>query len=72
MKRKFNNIPNKPYKAIEDGITRYHSRSVALCGVVILSKGDGEYSLLAHTRGVQMREGNGPSTVDILIGMRLW
>lgn len=49
--KKFNNIPNKPYTAVEDGKVRFHSRSIALCGMVILSGGNGEYYFLVHSRG---------------------
>ena len=49
--KKFNNIPNRPYVSVEDGKIRYHSRSVAICAVIILSKGNGEYYTLVHTRG---------------------
>lgn len=49
--KKFNNIPNKPYVSVEDGKVRYHSRSVAVLATVILSNGQGEYSVLVHKRG---------------------
>lgn len=48
--KKFNNKPNKPYTAVEDGKVRYHSRSIALCGIIIL-EGDDDYSFLVHSRG---------------------
>lgn len=49
--KKFNNIPNRPYTAVEDGKVRFHSRSVAISAIVFLSDGRGNYYVLCHTRG---------------------
>lgn len=49
--KKFNNIPNPVYTAVEDGVKRYHSRSLAICALLVLSHGNEEYSVLVHKRG---------------------
>lgn len=51
--KKFNNRPNKQYKSVEDGKIRYDSRSVAVCGIIILCGETEEfgYSVLVHRRG---------------------
>lgn len=52
MEKKFNNLPNKPYTSIEDGKVRHHSRSIAICGMIILiDEIDHKTYLLIHSRG---------------------
>ena len=51
--KKFNNRPNKQYQSIEDGKVRYDSRSIAVCGIIILCGEtiDSGFSVLVHKRG---------------------